>query len=76
MHPQAEFDFEHNLPAGMESFSVRFLAAWFHTSHQHWINLIEQGSIRAADLRSPGASKSMLRIPRAELTRYLNTIIK
>lgn len=69
---EPEFDFSHHLPAGMESFSVRFLAAWFRSSPQHWINLIDQGALKAADLRGPGTSKSMLRIPRAELIRYLN----
>jgi hypothetical protein len=70
---EPELDFEHHLPAGMESFTVRFLAAWFNTSAQHWINLIYQGAIKAADLRGPAASKSMLRVPRAELIRYLNS---
>ena len=67
-----EFDFGTHLPAGMESFTVRFLAVWFKTSPQHWINLVEQGALKAVDLRSPGASKSMMRIPRAELIAYLN----
>lgn len=69
---EPEFDFQHHLPSGMESFGVRWLARWFGTSHQHWINLIESGAIRATDLRSPGASKSMLRVPRAALITYLN----
>lgn len=69
-----EFDFQHHLPAGMESFNVRWLARWFGTSHQHWINLVERGALRATDLRSPGASKAMMRIPRAELISYLNRI--
>lgn len=69
---QIELDFESHLPGGMESFSVRFLAGWFRTSHRHWINLVESGEIKAADLRGNGASKSMIRIPRAELVRFLN----
>ena len=69
---EPEFDFQHHLPAGMESFNVRWLARWFGTSHQHWINLIECGAIRATDLRSPGTSKSMHRVPRATLITYLN----
>lgn len=69
---QPELDFENHLPSGMESFSVRFLAGWFHTSHRHWINLVEAGEIKAADLRGAQASKSMIRIPRAELVRFLN----
>jgi hypothetical protein len=69
---EPEFDFSNNLPAGMETFTVRFLSAWFRTSAQHWINLVEQGTLKAVDLRSPGTSKSMLRIPRAALITYLN----
>lgn len=69
---EPEFDFGTHLPAGMESFTVRFLALWFRTSPQHWINLVEQGALKAVDLRSPGASKSLMRIPRAELVAYLN----
>jgi len=56
----------------MESFNVRWLAVWFGTSPAHWINLIECGAIKAVDLRSPGTSKSMLRVPRAALITYLN----
>lgn len=70
---EPELDFEHHLPAGMESFTVRWLAAWFNCSAQHWINLIDTGALKAADLRGPSASKSMLRVPRAELIRYLNS---
>jgi len=69
---QPELEFDLRLPSGMESFAVRFLAAWFHSSPQHWINLVEDGAIKAVDLRTPGASKSMIRIPRAELVKFLN----
>ena len=71
--PQPEFDYTHHLPAGMESFTVRYLAAFFGTSHRHWINLVDLGELKALDLSRPGASKAMMRIPRAELTRYLNS---
>ena len=67
-----EFDFQHHLPAGMESFTVRWLAMWFDTSIQHWINLVDSGALKAANLNSPNASRSMLRIPRAELITFLN----
>lgn len=70
---QPELEFDLNLPSGMESFTVRFLSLWFHTCPQHWFNLIESGALKAVDLRSPGASKSMLRIPRAELIAFLRT---
>lgn len=69
---QPELDFESCLPSGMESFSVRFLSGWFRTSPRHWINLVESGELHAADLRGAQASKSMIRIPRAELVRFLN----
>jgi hypothetical protein len=71
--PQGDFNFDHQLPAGMETFSVRFLATWFKCTPQHWINLVEQGAIAAIDLRSPGASKSMLRITRSEVVRYIHS---
>jgi hypothetical protein len=70
---EPELSLEVNLPSGMESFSVRWLGTWFKCSAQHWINLVESGAIRAIDLRSPGSSKSMIRIPRAELVKYLAT---
>ena len=70
--PQPEFDYTHHLPAGMESFTVRYLAAFFGTSHRHWINLVDSGAIKATNLKSPHASKTMYRIPRAELIAFLN----
>lgn len=70
---QPELEFDIRLPSGMESFTVRFLAAWFGSSPQHWIKLIEGGHLKALDLRTPGASKSMHRIPRNELVRFLNS---
>lgn len=70
---QPELEFDLRLPSGMESFTVRFLSSWFRTSPQHWINLVEKGYIKAVDLRSPGSSKSMIRIPRAELETFLKS---
>ena len=70
--PQPEFDFQHHLPAGMESFTLTWLSVWFRTSIQHWINLIDSGAIKATNLKSPHASKTMYRIPRAELIAFLN----
>ena len=69
---QPEFDFQHHLPAGQESFTVRWLARFFSTSHRHWINLVDCGALKATNLSSPNASKTMLRIPRAELISFLN----
>jgi len=73
--PQAEFDYTHHLPAG-ESFSVRWLGAFFKTSHRHWINLVDLGELKALDLSRPGASKAMMRIPRAEIVRFLNSRVQ
>lgn len=70
---QPELEFDLRLPSGMESFTVRFLASWFRTSSQHWIKLVENGHLKAVDLRTPGSSKSMIRIPRAELEAFLKS---
>ena len=60
-----------DLPASGDIFTVRQLARIFGTSHQHWINQIECGKLHAVDLRSPGTTKSMYRIPRAALVDFL-----
>lgn len=70
-NPQPEFDFEFGLPSGQEAFSVGFLAKWFGTTIQHWINQVEDGSLRAVNLASKGKSKSYWRIARADLLAYL-----
>jgi hypothetical protein len=59
-----------NLPAHQESFSVSWLANFFHTSAQHWINLIESGAIKPIPL-SAGSKKTMYRVSRAELLAFL-----
>ena len=61
-----------DLPAGVDIFTVRQLAKIFRTSSQHWINQIECGQLAAVDLRTPGTTKSMLRIPRAALVKLLD----
>jgi len=71
--PQAEFNFEHHLPAGMETFSIPFLSRWFHTSDTHWINLIEAGDLPATDLSRKNKTKTMWRVTRSELVRHLNS---
>lgn len=68
---QAELDFEFGLPAGMESYSVGFLAKWFGTTVQHWINQIDGGALPACNLASPGKSKRYYRISRQALLAYL-----
>ena len=73
---EPEFDYRHYLPAGIETFTVPWLAMWFGTTDRHWINLIESGAIRAANLKTPNASKTMYRVPRAELISYLNRTVE
>jgi hypothetical protein len=70
-----EFDFGDHLPAGMTSFTPNFLANFVGGTPQHWINLAEKGAFGKglADLRAPGASKMMLRIPRKPLVEFLNS---
>lgn len=55
------------------TYCIRELASIFSTSQQHWINLIERGHLRAINLSTPGAKKSMLRVEREELLRFLET---
>lgn len=70
-HP--EFDFEHDLPAGKEFFSVPFLARLWGCSNEHVIGLIESGEIAiAADLRGTGSTKTMWRVTRRAVVDFLN----
>lgn len=52
-------------------FTINQLAELFCCSKVHWQNLVESGQLRAADLRMPGTTKSMLRIPRKVLVAFL-----
>lgn len=70
----AEFDFGDHLPAGVESFALHWIAARFGGSVQHWFNLVQKGAFGkgVVDLRTPGSSKAMVRIPRPKLVAFLN----
>lgn len=73
--PLPDFDFEHELPKGVESFSLHWLSKRFGGTTGHWFNLAEKRAFGRAlvDLRTPGSSKAMLRIPRASLVGFLNS---
>jgi hypothetical protein len=60
-----------NLPPGVQMFTISQLAKIFSSSDQHWIAQVESGQLFALDLRSPGATKAMLRIPRPALVAFL-----
>jgi len=70
---QEEFDFDNELPAGKQFVSVPFLAALWDCDAKHVHNLIDKGAIElSASLHSPEASKSMRRVPRAAIVKFLN----
>jgi hypothetical protein len=70
-HP--EFDFEHDLPAGVESFALHWLAKRWKVSLQHVFNLVRSGEIPVAvDLRNSNSSRSCIRAPRAAVVAFLN----
>ena len=59
------------LPAG-ESFPVHILARVLRVTRNHVVNLIDCGELKCAvDLRSPGASRSTIRVPRAAVVEFL-----
>jgi hypothetical protein len=61
------------LPPG-ESFPVHLLARVLHIHRTHLINLIDAGEIQCAvDLRSPGASRSTIRVPRKAVIAFLES---
>jgi hypothetical protein len=71
---QAEFDidFAQELPP-WDFFPVWWLAKSWHGSDEHVLRLIEKGELPVGvDLRSPGASRSMIRIPRKSVIEFLN----
>lgn len=72
---EQEFDFGDHLPAGVESFALHWIAGRFGGTIQHWFNLARSGVFGKGivDLRVPGSSKSMLRVPRAGLVKFLNS---
>lgn len=70
-HP--EFDFEHELPAGKEFFSLRYLARMWGCSEKNVQRLIDDGSLRVAVDLAPAESKHALpRVHRKALVEFLN----
>jgi len=70
---QLELNFDSDrLPAGMDTFTLRWLASWSNSSEQHWINHIEAGRLKALELSS-GASRRMYRVHRADLLHFLKS---
>jgi hypothetical protein len=70
---QPEFDFDHELPAGKEWFSIRWLARHWGKSPRHISNLVESGEIAVAtDMRGKGAKRSCMNIPRKAVVDFLN----
>ncbi len=68
-----EFNFEEDLPAGVESFSLHWLAKRWKVSVQHVFNLVESGEIPVAvDLRNLKSSKACIRVPRKSVVAFLN----
>jgi hypothetical protein len=60
----------------METFTLRWLAAWSRSSVMHWNRLVESGEIPpegVIDLRGAGTGKSMLRITRPALVKFLES---
>ena len=69
---KSESRFTHILPTGREFFSLREVAEMWSCHGTHVMRLIECGALAAAvDLRLPGTSKAMVRIPRATLIEFL-----
>ena len=63
------------LPPG-ESFPVHVLARALHVTRNHVVNLIDCGELKCAvDLRSPGASRSTIRVPRVAVVEFLEARI-
>lgn len=71
---EQELNFEHELPAGMNSFSLLWLANFWGCSLRHVFNLVESGAFGpgAVDLRNIKSSRSMIRLPRKTVVEFLN----
>lgn len=70
-HP--EFNFEHDLPAGVESFALHWLAKRWKCSVRHLFKLVESGEFKVAiDLRGLNSSKACIRLPRQSVVDFLN----
>jgi hypothetical protein len=61
------------LPEG-DSFPVHVLARILHVDRDHIVHLIDTGEIKCAvDLRSPGASRSTIRVSRVAIVEFLES---
>jgi hypothetical protein len=70
---QQEFDFDHELPAGLRFFSLKRLAWVWSCTPPHVQALVDSGALRTVvDLRSEGSTKAMLRVPREAVTAFLD----
>jgi len=68
---QLELNFDsERLPAGMETFTVRWLASWSNSSVSQWVKHIELGNLKCLNLGT-GTSKKMYRVHRADLLHFL-----
>jgi hypothetical protein len=74
MSKRAEDDFESRLPDEKSMFSVRWIAGYLGVSINHVNNLIDSGAIKMAiDARGNGSTKTMRRVHRIDLVRFLNS---
>jgi hypothetical protein len=70
--PEFNLDFGAMFP-DWDGFPVWWLAKRWKLSDEHWINLIDSGELKlCVDLRTPGSSRSALRITRASLLEFLH----
>ena len=71
-HP--EFDFEHELPAGKEFFTLRYLARLWDCSEDTVQRLVDTGDLAVSVDIAPSTStvKSMQRITRKSVVDFLN----
>lgn len=69
---ESEIDFGQELPR-QDFFPTWQLARLWHCTAQHVVNLVESGELLIAlDLRGKASSKSMIRVPRKAVVRFLN----
>lgn len=66
------FNIDAVLPADREFFTVRYLAKLWSSSVQHVNNLVESGELETViDLKGAKATKSMIRIPRSSVIKFI-----
>lgn len=70
---EPKLDFESMLP-DWDGFPVWWLEKRWRVSDEHWHNLIEDGELElCVDLRRTGSSKSLRRVTRASLLKFLHS---